>query len=109
MYSFGGLKREGGKEGETLPPGITEAELLSACVGRDLDSTTAIACLSELRDKCLYLHFDGVRYCFKKDPNETLLVEQEAEIVARSEERVTHVDSGTLFKNSINGSDLKSY
>jgi hypothetical protein len=89
MHSFGGLKREGDKDGDTLPPGVTEAELLSACVGPDLDSTTAIACLKGLRDQCLYLHFDGVRYCFKKDPNETLLIEQEADIVARNEQNVT--------------------
>ena len=89
MYSFGGLKREGDKEDETLPPGITEADLLLACVGPDLDSTTALACLKELKEQCLYLHFDGVRYCFKKDPNVTLLVEQESENVARNEKRVT--------------------
>lgn len=87
MYSFGGLRREG--ESEPLPPGISEAELLSACVGPDLDSTTAQACLKELREQCLYLHFDGARYCFKKDPNVTLLVEQEAEMVARDEQRVS--------------------
>jgi hypothetical protein len=50
-----------------------------------MDSNTVIACLKELKDNCLYLHFDGVRYCFKKDPNVTLLVEQEAEAVARDE------------------------
>ncbi len=88
MYSFGGLRREGGKEGEILPPGITEAELLSVCVGPDLDSTTAQACLKELKEQCLYLHFDGARYCFKKDPNITLLIEQEADIVARDDKRV---------------------
>ena len=88
MYSFGGLKRETGIEDETLPPGVTEADLLFTCVGPDLDSTTALACLKELKDQCLYLHFDGVRYCFKKDPNITLLVEQEADNVARSEKRV---------------------
>jgi len=58
------------------------------CVGPDLDSTTALACLKELREKCLYLHFDGVKYCFKKDPNETLLVEQEADSIARDRNRV---------------------
>ena len=79
MYSFGGLRRETGGEGHQLPPGVTEAELLSVCVGPDLDSTTAMACLKELKEQCLYLHFDGVRYCFKKDPNVTLLLEQEAE------------------------------
>jgi hypothetical protein len=88
MYSFGGLRREGGKEGERLPPGITEAELLSVCVGPDLDSTTALACLKELKEQCLYLHFDGARYCFKKDPNVTLLIEQEADVVARDDKRV---------------------
>lgn len=88
MYSFGGLRREGGTEGEILPPGVSEPELLSVCIGPDLDSTTAQACLKELREQCLYLHFDGVRYCFKKDPNVTLLVEQEAEVIARDQRRV---------------------
>lgn len=86
MYSFGGLKRDEAKD--ALPPGINEQELLSVCVGPDLDSTTALACLKELKEQCLYLHFDGVRYCFKKDPNVTLLVEQEAESVSRDEGKV---------------------
>ncbi len=86
MYSFGGLRREGSQE--LLPPGIGEQELLSVCVGPDLDSTTALACLKELKEQCLYLHFDGVRYCFKKDPNITLLIEQEADAVSRDEGRV---------------------
>lgn len=85
MYSFGGLRRDSGENAELLPPGISEADLLGVCVGPDLDSTTAQACLKELKEQCLYLHFDGVRYCFKKDPNVTLLVEQEADAVARSE------------------------
>jgi hypothetical protein len=34
------------------------------------------------------LHFDGARYAFKKDPNVTLLVEQEADMVARDEKLV---------------------
>lgn len=86
MYSFGGLKRDETKD--ALPPGVNEQELLSVCVGPDLDSTTALACLKELKEQCLYLHFDGVRYCFKKDPNVTLLVEQEAESVSRDEGKV---------------------
>ena len=86
MYSFGGLRRE--EAGEILPPGISEQELLSVCVGPDLDSTTALACLKELKEQCLYLHYDGVRYCFKKDPNVTLLIEQEADAVSRDEGRV---------------------
>ncbi|MBI4329820.1 MAG: DUF499 domain-containing protein [Chloroflexi bacterium] len=88
MYSFGGLSRERGKEGEVLPSGISETELLSVCVGPDLDSTTALACLKELKEQCLYLHYDGARYCFKKDPNVTLLIEQEADMIARDERRV---------------------
>ncbi len=88
MYSFGGLRRDSGQDGEMLPPGISEADLLAVCVGPDLDSTTALACLKELKEQCLYLHFDGVHYCFKKDPNVTLLLEQEADAVARDEGRV---------------------
>lgn len=88
MYSFGGLSREGADATEPLPAGITEADLMSICVGPDLDSTTVQACLKQLKDNCLYLHFDGVRYCFKKDPNVTLLVEQEADAVSRDEEAV---------------------
>jgi len=86
MYSFGGLRREEAKE--ILPPGISEQELLSVCVGPDLDSTTALACLKELKEQCLYLHFDGVRYCFKKDPNVTKLIEDAEQEVARDEGRV---------------------
>ena len=89
LYSFGGLRREVGGTTQVLPPGVTEEELLAACVGPEMDSLTAKACLSELRQQCLYLHFDGVRYCFKQDPNVTLLVEQEADAVARDEKQVT--------------------
>jgi predicted AAA+ superfamily ATPase len=89
LYSFGGLRREGENTKEVLPPGVSESDLLSACVGPDLDSLTAQACLAELRRACLYLHFDGVRYCFKQDPNVTLLIEQEADAVARDDASVT--------------------
>ena len=88
VYSFGGLRRSGGADGDPLPPGIGESDLLGIGIGPDLDSTTIQACLKELKEQCLYLHFDGVRYCFKRDPNVTLLVEQEAEAVARDESRV---------------------
>ncbi len=88
MSSFGGLRRSGGGDGDLLPPGIGETDLLKICVGPDLDSTTVQACLKELKENCLYLHFDGARYCFKKDPNVTLLVEQEVDTVARDEGRV---------------------
>ena len=87
LYSFGGLRRGEGDQGDLLPPGIVEQDLLGASIGPDLDTTTIQACLKELKEQCLYLHFDGVRYCFKKDPNVTLLVEQEAEAVARDKHR----------------------
>ncbi len=85
LYSFGGLQRQGAGESETLPPGVTENELLAACVGPDLDHITATAVLSELRNHCLYLHYDGVRYCFKKDPNVTKLIEDAEQEVSRQE------------------------
>jgi hypothetical protein len=86
-YSFGGLKREGGDEG-SLPPGVTESELLAACIGPELDSITASAVLSELRNNCLYLHYDGVRYCFKKAPNVTKLIEDAEQEVSRNPDAV---------------------
>ena len=88
MYSFGGLRRVGADEGDLLPAGIGEPELLAVSIGPDLDSTTAQACLKELKEQCLYLHFDGARYCFKRDPNVTLLIEQEADVVSRDDGRI---------------------
>ena len=88
MYSFGGLRRAGSDDGDLLPAGIGEPELLEVSIGPDLDSTTAQACLKELKEQCLYLHFDGVRYCFKRDPNVTLLVEQEADVISRDDGRI---------------------
>jgi hypothetical protein len=95
LYSFGGLRREVGGQAsrlsmsdetsDILPPGVTENELLAACVGPDLDNITATAVLSELRNTCLYLHYDGVRYCFKKDPNVTKLIEDAEQTVARED------------------------
>ncbi|PKN67833.1 MAG: AAA family ATPase [Deltaproteobacteria bacterium HGW-Deltaproteobacteria-15] len=88
LYSFGGLRREKSGMEETLPPGITENELLASCVGPHLDNITATAVLSELRNACLYLHYDGVRYCFKKDPNVTKLIEDAEQTVAREDSQV---------------------
>lgn len=85
MYSFGGLRREAGGQEEMLPPGISEQELLSVCLSPDLDSITAGSVLSQLRSTCVYLHFDGVRYVFKKDPNVTKLIEEAEEQVAAQE------------------------
>lgn len=88
VYSFGGLKKEGGPEGNGLPPGVTESDLLAACVGPDIDSITAKAVLSELRTNCLFLHYDGVRYCFRKDPNVTKLIEDAEQEVGRDPQGV---------------------
>ena len=85
MYSFGGLRRERIGVSDPLPPGVTESELLDVCVAPDLDNITATAVLSDLRKACLYLHYDGVRYCFKKDPNVTKLVDDAISEVERDE------------------------
>jgi hypothetical protein len=88
VYSFGGLRREAGDQTETLPPGVTEPELLSACVGPDLENMTARAVLKDLREACIFLHYDGVHYCFKKDPNVTKLIEDAEQEVARHPEEI---------------------
>lgn len=85
LYSFGGLRREGSEGGETLPPGVSESELLASCVGPDFDNITAAAILSEIRNTCLYLHYDGLHYCFKKDPNVTKLIEDAEQGVSLEE------------------------
>lgn len=95
MYSFGGLKRDGSSDSDMLPPGITEQELLSICLSPELDNLTARSVLSELKTTCLYLHYDGVRYVFKKDPNVTKLVEEAEKSISDSESKTG------LIKNNI--------
>lgn len=85
LHSFGGLQREGESGLETLPSGVSESELLAACVGPNLDSITAKSVLGDLRNSCLYLHYDGVRYCFRKEPNVTKLIEEADLEVSREE------------------------
>ena len=87
MYSFGGLPQE--EKGETLPPGVTERELLEACLAPGLDSITAQTVLKRLRDPggCLFLHFDGVHYCFKTVGNVNQFVEEEADHIREEEVR----------------------
>lgn len=90
MYSFGGAVRPGEAEGEVIGKGVTESELLACVAGPDLDTITAQATLKELREQCLYLHFDGTHYVFKTTPNVTQLLEQEADTsVNRGEVRAT--------------------
>lgn len=78
LYSFGGQLKLEGKEGETLPQGVIEYDLMQAVISKALDSTTTKAVLKELISKCLYIHFDGARYAFKTSPNVNYLLEQEA-------------------------------
>jgi len=82
MYSFGGQPRG---EGEETLPGVTEHDLLLSVISPDLDSTTAKAALKELVAKCLYIHFDGVRYAFKTTPNINKLLEDEVEMIKDEE------------------------
>jgi hypothetical protein len=77
-YSFGGLLRTGDEGGEPAAAGVTESELLAAVVGPDLDSLTAQAVLKELREQCLFLHYDGARYVFKTTPSINQVLEDEA-------------------------------
>ena len=94
-YSFGGLLRASEGEGEPMAAGVTESELLAAVIGPDLDSLTAQAVLKELRDQCLFLHYDGVHYVFKTTPNVTQVLEDQLthvkprEIEAAIEEELT--------------------
>ncbi len=74
-YSFGGLLRAGEEGDEPIATGVTESELLAAVVGPDLDSITAQAVLKELREQCLFLHYDGAHYVFKTTPNVTQVLE----------------------------------
>lgn len=83
MSSFGGLQRA--EQNETLPPGVTERELLEVCLSPFLDNLTAQSVIKRLREECLYLHYDGVRYCFKTTPNVNKILEDEAENVRYEE------------------------
>jgi hypothetical protein len=85
LCSFGGLKRDATEASEPLPPGMTESELQSSAVTPELDGLTVTAVLTELRNSCLYLHYDGTRYCFKKDPNVTKLIEDAEQGLSREE------------------------
>ncbi len=100
MYSFGGAVRAGGADGEVIGRGVTEPELLACVVGPDLDSITAQATLKELREQCLYLHFDGTHYVFKTTPNVTQLLEQEAETSVHVSEVRTAIKDNLLNRLS---------
>lgn len=85
MYSFGGQPKMEGKDGEPLPPGVTEHDLMLATISPYLDSTMIKAALKELVGRCLYIHYDGARYAFKTTPNVNKLLEDEAEGISDDE------------------------
>lgn len=78
MYSFGGLTSANPEGGDPISTGVTESELLAAVVSPELDSITVQAVLKELREQCLYLHYDGAHYVFKTTPNVTQVLEDQA-------------------------------
>lgn len=84
-YSFGGLSRADDQGGDPIATGVAERELLDAVVAPDLDGLTARAVLKELREQCLYLHFDGAHYVFKTTPNVTQILEDQFNGVHPSE------------------------
>ena len=77
-YSFGGLSRTDEQGGDPIATGVTEKELLDTAVAPDLDGLTARAVLKDLREQCLYLHYDGAHYVFKTTPNVTQVLEDQA-------------------------------
>ncbi|MDW8087835.1 MAG: AAA family ATPase, partial [Candidatus Calescibacterium sp.] len=85
MFSFGGLPKKEGKEGETLPPGVTEHDLMFASISPSLDSTMIKAVLKEILARCLYVHYDGARYAFKSTPNINKLLEDEVDNISDTE------------------------
>ena len=97
LYSFGGLRRGESDQGDLLPPGIVEPDLLGSSIGPDLDTTTIQACLKELKEQCLYLHFDGVRYCFKKWREHNLTDAQRSQLKER-EATEKHAAESALLK-----------
>lgn len=76
-YSFGGRSQADAAGGDPIAAGVGEDELLAAVLSPELDSITAKAILKELREQCLYLHYDGARYVFKTTANVTQIIEEQ--------------------------------
>jgi hypothetical protein len=68
LYSFGG------RTGEDR--GVLESELVQALVTPELDRNVITACLHDLRDELLYLHYTGRRYRFEPKPNLNLMIHE---------------------------------
>jgi hypothetical protein len=85
LYSFGGTLTPNAQGGDPMARGVSESELLASVVSPELDSITVQAVLKDLREHCLYLHFDGANYVFKTTPNVTQMVEEQALAVQPSE------------------------
>ena len=103
MYSFGGQPKTEGREGETLPPGVTESDLMLSALSPDLDSTMVKAVLKELVSRCLYIHFDGARYAFKTTPNVNKLLEDEADEIMRRGDKETKGEIRRILEQSLGG------
>jgi hypothetical protein len=103
MYSFGGQPKIEGKEGETLPPGVTEHDLMLAILTSDLDSTTTKAILRDLVNKCLYIHYDGARYAFKTTPNVNKALEDEANEISRKGDAEVKGELKKLLEQNLGG------
>jgi hypothetical protein len=96
LNSFGGQVRREGIEGEMYLPGMTETEIIKTISSPFLDAVTIKGILKDLREQCLYIHFDGTRYVFKTIPNVTKTLEDESQNVS-----VNEIDS--FLKNELEG------
>jgi hypothetical protein len=70
LFSFGA------RQGEER--GVLETELVQALVDPSTDRTVVTACLHDLREELLYLHYTGRRYRFEPKANLNLLIAEEA-------------------------------
>jgi uncharacterized protein DUF499 len=70
LFSFGA------RQGEER--GVLESELVQALVDPSIDRNMVTACLHDLREELLYLHYTGRRYRFEPKANLNLLIAEEA-------------------------------
>lgn len=103
MYSFGGQPKMEGKEGEALPTGVTEHDLMFTTLSPFLDSTMNKAVLKDLVKECLYIHYDGARYAFKTTPNVNKLLEDEVNEIIRKGDMETGNEIKKLLEENLGG------
>lgn len=89
LYSFGGSN--------PLAHGVTERELLNACLVPGLESNILIPVLSDLNECLLYLHQHEYCYCFETYPDLNKMIDDEqqwcdeTEIEARLRSALSHI------------------